>query len=123
MVSIPSQTGRSSDNREDKQEKTAESQYLLKQVGPQTFNDDLGYCLLASQYLLKQVGPQTISSDSLRLPMTVSIPSQTGRSSDQSFAGADLGGESQYLLKQVGPQTQMNWQRVCNNGLNTFSNR
>ena len=35
------------------------SQYLLKQVGPQTLTIILMLVFSVSQYLLKQVGPQT----------------------------------------------------------------
>ena len=104
------------------------SQYLLKQVGPQTLIEYVAVIPWRSQYLLKQVGPQTTrcingwllevsipsqtgrSSDAHKSAMrrsSVSIPSQTGRSSDnfQVTTAQDMVA-SQYLLKQVGPQTQ-----------------
>ena len=58
-VSIPSQTGRSSDIGESESAMVIESQYLLKQVGPQTTIRMIIITQSLSQYLLKQVGPQT----------------------------------------------------------------
>ena len=76
-----------------------------------------------SQYLLKQVGPQTDPLRAYRGLAIVSIPSQTGRSSDipEIREGAIV--KSQYLLKQVGPQTKEVKKRRKSLSLNTFSNR